>query len=129
MPTATERIREVIETTASEKPKVALDTCCVQYYISNPPVQPWADCLDPIFRAAVDGQIDLYVSTVVVSELLSHVHLHTGTMRVMTGTGPSDHHEQAFSDTGCERCGGCPRGRLRGNYILARRLPGTHLTL
>ena len=74
MPTATERIQEVTQATATGKPKVALDTCCVQYYISNPPIQPWADCLDPIFRAAVDGRIELYVSTVVVSELLAHVY-------------------------------------------------------
>ena len=40
----------------------------MQYYISNPPVQPWADCLDPIFRAGLGGRIELYVSTVVVSE-------------------------------------------------------------
>ena len=74
MPTATERIQEVAQATATAKPKVALDTCCVQYYISNPPIQPWADCLDPIFRAAVDGRIELYVSTVVVSELLARVY-------------------------------------------------------
>lgn len=74
MPTATERMKEVTNAMAPGKPKIALDTCCVQYYISNPPMQPWADCLDPIFQAAVDGRIDLYVSTVVVSELLAHVH-------------------------------------------------------
>src|SRR5258708_1583851 len=74
MPSATERIQELTQPAATGKPKVALDTCCVQYYISNPPVQPWADCLGPIFQAAVDGKIELYVSTVVVSELLAHVY-------------------------------------------------------
>lgn len=69
-----DRIREIVEVAASRRPKVALDTCCVQYYISNPPVQPWADCLDPIFQAALNGRIELYLSTVVVSELLAHVH-------------------------------------------------------
>ena len=74
MPTVTERIQEVTQATATGKPRIALDTCCVQYYISNPPVQPWADCLDPVFRATVGGKVELYVSTVVVSELLTHVH-------------------------------------------------------
>jgi len=74
MARATERIHEVTQAIAPAKPKIALDTCCVQYYITHPPAQPWADCLDPIFRAAVDGKIELYVSTVVVSELLSHVY-------------------------------------------------------
>lgn len=67
-------MQEVTQVAVGGKPRIALDTCCVQYYISDPPVQPWADCLDPIFRAAVDGRIELYVSTVVVSELLAHVH-------------------------------------------------------
>src|SRR5438105_4121961 len=74
MPTATALIQEVTQASAAGKPKVALDTSCVQYYISNPSIQPWADCLDPIFRAAVDGRIELYVSTVVVCELLAHVY-------------------------------------------------------
>lgn len=74
MPTETERIQEVTLASAAGKPKIALDTCCVQYYINNPPVQPWADCLDPVFQAALDGRIELYVSTVVISELLAHVH-------------------------------------------------------
>lgn len=74
MAAAVEQLQEILNGQAVEKPKVALDTCCVQYYIGDPPVQPWADCLDPIFRAALDGRIELYVSTVVVSELLAHVH-------------------------------------------------------
>src|SRR3989337_2701447 len=74
MATAAKRIREVAQASTGEKAKVALDTCCVQYYISNPPVRPWADCLDPVFRAGLEGKVDLYVSTVVVSELLAHVH-------------------------------------------------------
>lgn len=69
-----EQLQEILSKRSALRPKVALDTCCVQYYIGNPPVQPWADCLDPIFRAALDGRIELYVSTVVVSELLAQVH-------------------------------------------------------
>jgi len=74
MSTITERMQEVTQVAVGGKPRIALDTCCVQYYISDPPVQPWADCLDPVFHAAVAGKIELYISTVVVSELLAHVH-------------------------------------------------------
>jgi len=69
MPTATERIQEVTHATANGKPKVALDTCCVRYYLED--FKPWSDLLDPIFKAAVKGSIDLCVSTVVVSELMT----------------------------------------------------------
>jgi predicted nucleic acid-binding protein len=72
--TALERIQEISQGSATGKPKIAFDTCCVQYYISNPPIQPWADCLDPIIRAGLEGKVELYVSNVVVAELLSHVH-------------------------------------------------------
>lgn len=72
--TATQRLQTACRVTANGVPRIGLDTCCVQYYISNPPVQPWADCLDPIFQAGVSGQAELYVSTVVISELLAHVH-------------------------------------------------------
>src|SRR5437868_5597105 len=74
MPTATERIHEIIRPSPNDKPKVGLDTNCVQYYISKPPIRPWADCLDPIFQAGLNGTVELYVSNVVVSELLAHVH-------------------------------------------------------
>lgn len=67
-------IHEIIQGAMETKPKVALDTCCVQYYISNPPIQPWADCLDPVFRAGLDGKIELYISAVVVSELLADLY-------------------------------------------------------
>ena len=72
--TATERLQTLCEPRAGVTPKIGLDTNCVQYYISDPPVQPWADCLDSIFQAGLGGQAELYVSTVVVSELLTHVH-------------------------------------------------------
>ena len=62
MTTVTEKIQNIIASGSSEKPKIALDTNCVQYYLSNPPVQPWADCLDFIFDAASKGKIDLYIS-------------------------------------------------------------------
>lgn len=74
MATVVEQLQELLNGQPVQKPKVALDTCCVQYYISNPPVQPWADCLDPIFQAGLEGRIELYISTVAVSELLAHLH-------------------------------------------------------
>ena len=118
MPTASERIQEVTQAMETGKPRIALDTCCVQYYISDPPVQPWADCLDPVFGAAVHGKVELYVSTVVVSELLSHVHfLH----RDNAGYDPEldllailDRHFQILDVT---RDIARSAGRLRGNYI------------
>jgi predicted nucleic acid-binding protein len=125
MPTATERIQEVTQAVATGKPKVALDTCCVQYYISNPPIQPWADCLDPIFRAAVDGRIELYVSTVVVSELLAHVYFAN---RHNTGYDPEldllaiiNRHFQILDVNGPVAKAA---GRLRGNYA-----PGDKIVL
>ncbi len=123
MPTATERIQGVTQATATGKPKVALDTCCVQYYINNPPVQPWADCLDPIFRAAVDGKIDLYVSTVVVSELLAHVYFAN---RHNAGYDPEldllaimNRHFQILNVNGEVAKAA---GRLRGSYILGDKI-------
>jgi len=74
MMNATQTLLTACLPSANGPPMIGLDTCCVQYYISNPPVQPWADCLDPIFQAGVSGQAELYISTVVVSELLAHVH-------------------------------------------------------
>ncbi len=118
MATATQRIREVAEAAAGGKPKIALDTCCVQYYISNPPVRPWADCLDPVFRAGLDGKVELYVSTVVVSELLAHVHFAN---RHRAGFDPEldllailNRHFQILDVNGeVARAA----GRLRGNYV------------
>ena len=125
MPTATERIQEVTQAMATGKPKIALDTCCVQYYISNPPMQPWADCLDPIFQAAVDGRIDLYVSTVVVSELLAHVYFAN---RHNAGYDPEldllaimNRHFQVL---GVDGAVAKAAGRLRGSYA-----PGDRIAL
>jgi predicted nucleic acid-binding protein len=125
MATAWQRIREVAQAAMGGKPKVALDTCCVQYYISNPPVRPWADCLDPIFRAGLEGKVDLYVSTVVVSELLAHVHFAN---RNRAGCDPEldllsilNRHFQILDVNGeVARAA----GRLRGNYI-----PGDRMAL
>lgn len=119
MVTATDRIREIMETVATEgKPRVALDTCCVQYYISNPPVQPWADCLDPIFRAGLEGKVELHVSTVVISELLAQVHYAN---RHRTGYDPEldllailNRHFHVL-DVNSEVARAA--GRLRGNYV------------
>jgi len=69
MPTATERIQEVTQATPTGKPKVAMDTCCVRYYLED--TKPWSYLLDPIFQAGLKGTIDLYISAVVVSELLT----------------------------------------------------------
>jgi len=125
MSTATERIQEVVLAVANGKPKIALDTCCIQYYISSPPVQPWADCLDPVFRAALDGKVELYVSTVVVSELLAHVYF---TNRHIAGYDPDldllsiiNRHFQILDVTGDVAKAA---GRLRGNYI-----PGDKIVL
>lgn len=118
MLTSTERIQEVTRAKLTGKPKVGLDTCCVQYYISNPPVQPWADCLDPIFRASVEGHIELYVSAVVVSELLAHVHFAN---RQKAGYDPEldllaimNRHFQILDVTDAVARAA---GRLRGNFI------------
>jgi predicted nucleic acid-binding protein len=125
MATATERMLEIVQTPAGGKPTVALDTCCVQYYISNPPMQPWADCLDPIFQAGVEGRIELYVSTVVVSELLAHVHF---AHRHNTGYDPEldllaimNRHFQILDVDGAVARAA---GRLRGNYV-----PGDNIAL
>lgn len=74
MQTYTERITQIITAGASTRAKIGLDTNCVQYYLGNPPVQPWADCLDPVIRAGLAGDIDLYISSVVAAEILSHAH-------------------------------------------------------
>lgn len=118
MPTVAQRIQEIAQVAASEKPKLALDTCCVQYYINDPPVQPWADCLDPIFRAGLDGRVELYVSAVVVSELLAHVYF---TNRLRTGYDPelnllgiiNRHFRILDVDGEIARAA----GRLRGTFI------------
>ena len=105
--------------------KIGLDTCCVQYYINNPPVQPWADCLDPVFRAGLSGRAELYVSSVVVSELLAHLHFVS---RHKTGYDPEldllgileRHFRMLNVDGDIARAA----GRLRGNYT-----PGDRIAL
>lgn len=125
MAMAIERIQAVAQGSDGGKPKVALDTCCVQYYIRNPPIQPWADCLDPIFRAGLDGRVELYISTVVVSELLAHVHFSN---RQRTGFDPElallailNRHFQILEVNGEVAKAA---GRLRGNYV-----PGDRMAL
>jgi len=124
VPTAAERIQEITQAGTTGKPKIALDTCCVQYYISNPPTQPWADCLDPIFRAGVDGRIELYVSTVVVSELLAHVYFanrNTGYDPELDLLAIINRHFQILDVNGeVARAA----GRLRGSYT-----PGNKMSL
>lgn len=117
-PTVTQRMQELAESARPGKPKVALDTCCVQYYISNPPSQPWADCLDPVFRAGLDGKVDLYVSTVVLSELLARVHFdnrhRAGFDAELDLLAILNRHFQILDvDGDVARAA----GRLRGNYV------------
>lgn len=125
MATAAERLQALIQPSPAGKPKVALDTCCVQYYMSNPPVQPWADCLDTIFRAALDGHVDLYISAIVLSELLSHVYFAN---RHNAGYDPEldllaiiNRHFQVLNVDGDVAKAA---GRLRGNYA-----PGEKIVL
>lgn len=122
--TVTERIRTLCRPSAGSLPKIGLDTNCVQYYISSPPVQPWADCLDPVFRAGVGGEAELYVSTVVVSELLAHAHFanrNNGYDAELDLLAILNRHFHVL-----EVCGDVARsaGRLRGSYI-----PGEKLAL
>lgn len=125
MGTAMQVIHEITQGMMQTKPKVALDTCCVQYYISKPPVQPWADCLDPVFRAGLKGKVELYVSTVVISELLAHAHFAN---RHQAGYDPEldllailNRHFQVLDVNGeVARAA----GRLRGNYA-----PGDKMVL
>lgn len=85
MVTSPQRVQDILNNQTGGKPKIGLDTNCLQYYLTNPPVQPWADCLDPIFQSAVSGAVDLFVSTVVVSEILAHAHFSA---RSKTGYDP-----------------------------------------
>jgi len=125
MLTACQRIEEAVRSLSSTKLKIGFDTNCVRYYLSDPPIQPWADCLDPIFQAGLNGQADLYVSTVVVSELLAHAHFAS---RDRVGYDPEldllaiiNRHFQILDvDYEVARAA----GRLRGSYV-----PGDRITL
>src|ERR1051325_2870962 len=115
---AMQQLAAVCQPPSGAPPKVGLDTCCVQYYIGNPPLQPWADCLDPLFQAAVNGHVELYVSTVVVAELLSHLHYEG---RDIAGYDPEldlkailDRHFNVIDVTGDVARAA---GRLRGTYL------------
>jgi predicted nucleic acid-binding protein len=120
---ATQQLAAVCQPPSGLPPKVGLDTCCVQYYIGNPPMQPWADCLDPLFQAAVNGHVELYVSTVVVSELLAHVHYAS---RKLAGYDPEldllaileRHFEVLDVNEDVARAA----GRLRGTYLSGDRI-------
>jgi predicted nucleic acid-binding protein len=122
---ATQRLAAVCQLPSGSPPKVGLDTCCVEYYLGNPPKQPWADCLDPLFQAAVNGHVELYVSTVVVSELLAHRYYAS---RNQAGYDPEldllailDRHFEVLDVNGDVARAA---GRLRGTY-----LPGDKITL
>jgi predicted nucleic acid-binding protein len=89
------------------------------------PVQPWADCLDPIFHAAIDGKIELYVSTVVVSELLANLQFAN---RHNTGYDPEldllASINRHFQILGVTSDVARVAGRLRGSYA-----PGDRIVL
>ena len=125
MPEATsaQRLRAVCQSSTNGLPKIGLDTCCVQYYINNPPAQPWADCLDPIFQAGVNGQAELYLSTVVLSELLAHLHFNN---RTNVGYDPEldlmaivNRHFRILDVDGPIASAA---GRLRGNYVPSNKI-------
>ncbi|AEJ61481.1 PilT protein domain protein [Spirochaeta thermophila DSM 6578] len=119
---AVEQLQQILNGRVVQKPKVALDTCCVQYYIGDPPAQPWADCLDPVFRAALDGRIELYVSTVVVSELLAHVHFahrNTGYDPELDLLAILDRHFQVLDVNGDVARAA---GRLRGTFVPGKKM-------
>lgn len=123
--TSTQRLETACQPAVGGLPRIGLDTCCVQYYISNPPVQPWADCLDPVFQAGLSGRAELYVSTVVVSELLAHAHFAS---RNQAGYDPEldlmtilNHHFLILDVSGDVARAA---GRLRGNYV-----PGDKIAL
>ena len=123
MPPATQRIEVITRAGAGPKPKIGLDTMCVQYYLNRPPKQPWADCLDTLIQAALDDKVELYVSTVVVSELLAHAHFGS---RRNAGYDPEldllailDQHFQILNvDTDVARAA----GRLRGTHVLGDKI-------
>lgn len=115
MATAMQRLQGLIQGTGIGKPKIGLDTCCVRYYLNNE--QPWADCLDPIFQAGLSGVADLYISTIVVSELLAQLYF---TNRQQAGYDEElyllailHHHFQVLDVTG-EIAQAA--GRLRGSF-------------
>src|SRR4051812_20959525 len=118
MPPATQRIDVITRPAGGVKPKIGLDTNCVQYYLSKPPVQPWADCLDPIIQAALDDRVELYVSTVVVSELLAHAHCDS---RSRTGYDPEfdllSILNQHFQILDVDKEVAKAAGRLRGTHL------------
>lgn len=125
MLSAVQRIQEVTKPDTSLRPRIGLDTNCIQYYLSDPPVQPWADCLDPIFQAAVDGTVELFISTVVVSELLAHAHFSS---RDKMGYDPEldllailERHFRILDVNGDVAKAA---GRLRGGYV-----PGNKMAL
>lgn len=125
MQSATERLQEVTQITGTTKPKIALDTNCIRYFLNTPPDQPWADCLEPIIKAGLDGKLELYVSNVVVSELLSNLHYENrhkaGYDPELTFMATITHHFELLdvNDDVAKQA-----GRLRGTY-----LPSNKMTL
>lgn len=116
MAAADQLIQEITNAVGSPRPRIGLDTNCVQYYLGN--IQPWADCLNPIFQAGINGEVDLYVSAVVVSELLAHAHFNS---RNQVGYDPElnllailNRHFQILDvDEDIAKAA----GRLRGNHV------------
>jgi predicted nucleic acid-binding protein len=123
MPSATERLENLLRPSSSGPTKVGLDTNCIEYYLNGK--KPFDDCLEPIFQAADAGTCELFVSTVVVSELLSHHRFET---RQRAGYDPElallatlDRHFDMVPV--CENVAKTA-GRIRADYI-----PGGKITL
>lgn len=116
MPTVTEQLQALIQPIAGSLPKIGLDTNCVQYYLNA--IQPWADCLAPIFQAGLTGNAELYISTVVVSELLAHAHFDA---RSRAGYDPEltlmQTLQRNFKILEVSETIAKASGRLRGNYF------------
>lgn len=48
---------------------ICLDTNCLLFYFKD--VKPWADCLDPVFKAKDNGAVTLATSSMTLAELLA----------------------------------------------------------
>ncbi len=112
-----------IEEAVRNSKSIAMDTNCVAYYLED--VRPWSSILEPVFEAALAGALELYVSTVVVSELLSFAHFES---RARVGYDPElsllatlQRHFEMVDVT--ERVARVA-GRLRGTH-----LPGGKMSL
>ena len=105
------------------RPRIGLDTNCVRYYLANE--RPWADWLEPFFEAATSGKAELFVSTVVVAELLAGSYYanraHSGYDPELDLLAILDRHFQVVDVNATVAKAA---GRLRGSF-----LPGDKMVL